>query len=550
MRKVILIIVAAAMLQVGAVAQVQNRQKSLEKLQLTQQVGAAVLGTDERGFVGKKSYNALISRGFLGDKDLNYIYESGVYQQITAGLNWDSLHYPPEKGKKRNGMLEVVFDTVLKEGIQRYTSSKGVYSRRYWRYPEAEGLSEWWIGWDDWKPLYNAALEKIRVIDCKKEPRLHPSRYEGRHNEIVYEYWPHDKLNVPGFTIYSGMVKTVCRWHAKNNAMKRNQSYQLLTKYNGEMWKRETADDSTWAAWVKIPDATDLAAYQPVVSDTLNTLDKTVVGAINENNALIKNKVSSVNGETPDENGNITIATGGGELEKITENGKTGWRLKGANPDHHGNIGTNAIDLSTSQQNSTTAGAIGYYSFAAGLDVSADGYCSVAIGRNTVTDYDYATAIGLNSRAHNGSVAIGYHATASPGQYATAIGTSVKAGMRSVVIGYHSNANKQYAVALGSYATVSNDGEICVGSYNTIAPSSERRRFTVGNGLGYQNRSDAMIILKSGLTTLPSQTIQMQDGEPTGKVVVTKEYMQTKIDALIAEINALKTRIEALEAHH
>lgn len=51
MRKLLILIFAATMLQISAIAQNVNRQKSLEKLQLTQQKSATVLGTDAAGNV-------------------------------------------------------------------------------------------------------------------------------------------------------------------------------------------------------------------------------------------------------------------------------------------------------------------------------------------------------------------------------------------------------------------------------------------------------------------------------------------------------------------
>ena len=61
------------------------------------------------------------------------------------------------------------------------------------------------------------------------------------------------------------------------------------------------------------------------------------------------------------------VGDGESQLEKVTENVKTGWRLLGSDPAHHGNIGIHAIDLTYFDSPSTTRGATGNYSFATGF---------------------------------------------------------------------------------------------------------------------------------------------------------------------------------------
>ena len=63
------------------------------------------------------------------------------------------------------------------------------------------------------------------------------------------------------------------------------------------------------------------------------------------------------------------------QLEQITENGNTGYRILGRNPANYGDIGADAVDFSFSSGASTTRGATGAYNaFAAGYDNTASGY--------------------------------------------------------------------------------------------------------------------------------------------------------------------------------
>ena len=79
------------------------------------------------------------------------------------------------------------------------------------------------------------------------------------------------------------------------------------------------------------------------------------------------------------------------ELEKITENGNTGWRLLGRNPDNYGDIGQDAVDFSLSET-SGNFGAMGDNSFVSGLNNAA--------ANNT------AFVAGLNNRSYKDSQVI------------------------------------------------------------------------------------------------------------------------------------------------
>jgi hypothetical protein len=81
-------------------------------------------------------------------------------------------------------------------------------------------------------------------------------------------------------------------------------------------------------------------------------------------------------------------------LETLNEGNGNGRRLVGSNPDNFGNIGNNAVDLSTSNLVSSSYGATGNYSIAMGRNTTASGYASTAMGLGTVANDDFMTVVG------------------------------------------------------------------------------------------------------------------------------------------------------------
>ena len=164
----------------------------------------------------------------------------------------------------------------------------------------------------------------------------------------------------------------------------------------------------------------------------------------------------------------IIVANDMSQLQKVEEDGKIGWRLLGRDPDNYGDIGNEAIDLSSSGSPSATAGSTGDYSFAVGQSVEASGVASVATGRRTR--------------------AIGY------GTFSTGEGT-----------------------------IVSEDCSMAIGKNNIDAPGSA---FVVGNGYSEDSRSNALEILFSGKIIAPSLDIALIVDD---KSLVTKEYVEQEI---------------------
>lgn len=163
-----------------------------------------------------------------------------------------------------------------------------------------------------------------------------------------------------------------------------------------------------------------------------------------------------------------------------SEGSGTGYVISSRNPLNYGSVGLGAIDLSTSNEASNVNGATGNFSFTTGTQTIASGLRSTAGGL-------FSTASGDNSNA-NGQVL--------------------------------------FAKSFGEYVVGTRNTIYTPNSATTFHPLD--RIFGVGNGASQNNESDALIILKNGLTTLPSVTNALISAEPTGKAVVTKEYLEEK----------------------
>lgn len=176
-------------------------------------------------------------------------------------------------------------------------------------------------------------------------------------------------------------------------------------------------------------------------------------------------------------------------LEKITEGVNIGWRLKGRDETNYGDIGKNAVDFSESLVSSTINGATGDYSMALGQQSSAQGEFSVAMG--------------------NGSFAL---------------------GEMSFAFGQNPVAQSLNEIVLGSY-----NETYAPGTNGTTAWNDTDRLFVLGNGPAFDNRSNALVVLKNGSITAPSFDIsEIIDN----KSLITKEY---------ADSNLSSTGLEALD---
>ena len=236
----------------------------------------------------------------------------------------------------------------------------------------------------------------------------------------------------------------------------------------------------------------------------------------------------------------LTGATslGTGILSPVTENSNTGVRLSTAVAANHGDIGSNAVDLSYSNSASTTRGATGDSSTAMGDETTASGSASTAMGASTTASGSRSTAMGTNTTASGTySTAMGGYTTASAfystamggfttasGTYSTAMGrTTTASGYASTAMGFETTASGEnstamgggteasgtYSTAMGKYTTASDYGSLVIGQYNSSGSSATSANsfstantaFVIGNGAD-SGLSDAFSILFDGTTNI------------------------------------------------
>ena len=200
------------------------------------------------------------------------------------------------------------------------------------------------------------------------------------------------------------------------------------------------------------------------------------------------------------------LGGGASELEKITENGNTGYRLLGSDSTKYGDIGNSAIDLSYSDLVSTTKGATGQYSTAFGIGTTSSAFASVAMGNGNTASANVAFAAGgSNTASAIASTSLGVGNTSS--------------GYGSTTFGGYNSASARYSTALGFTTTSKSFSELAIGTYNTdYTPAGTTdfnvadRAFVVGIGSSSSTLNDGLIVYKDGtlefdkLTTAPTTT--------------------------------------------
>lgn len=247
-------------------------------------------------------------------------------------------------------------------------------------------------------------------------------------------------------------------------------------------------------------------------------------------------------------------------LEKIDEGNGEGIIIRGRNPTNYGNIGFKAFDVSFSNDVSSVFGATGLNSFASGEATQASGRWSFTSGADTIASNDFSSAFGYQSRATgfashaegNDTIASGQYAhseggnTTAEGDYSHAQGLNTNAigegshaeGSGTYVEGFCAHGEGEGGIGEGNFSHVGGKenyarsyGETSIGHFGTNALGSATtivatdRLFNIGNGLSLGSPSNAFTIIKNGLATLPSVTNALITAEPTGKAVVTKEYL-------------------------
>ena len=225
-----------------------------------------------------------------------------------------------------------------------------------------------------------------------------------------------------------------------------------------------------------------------------------------------------------------TQLDGSGILSSVTESGNTGVRLSTSSAANHGNIGSNAVDLSYSGSSSSTKGATGSYAVAMGRLTTASGIYSTAIGYNTTSTATYAVAMG------------GY--TTASGIYSTAMGRQTTAiGYGSTAMGYVTTASGSYSTATGFGSTASDFGSTVIGQYNSSGSSvtnsassfnTANTAFVIGNGTASNAKSDAFKVMFNG------DAIVSNDLTVSGDVVVSSD---ARLKSNIVSLGSTLSRI-------
>jgi hypothetical protein len=199
--------------------------------------------------------------------------------------------------------------------------------------------------------------------------------------------------------------------------------------------------------------------------------------------------------------GNLTVdgtIIGAGKLKSVTESSNTGVRLSTAVAANHGDIGSNAVDLSYSSSSSTTVGATGATSTAMGSSTTASGGVSTAIGFSTTASGGVSTAMGHTTTAFGmASTAMGAGTTAS-GQASTAMGDLTTAsGGTSTAMGYSTTASDYASLTIGQYNSVNSTVTGSATAFNTANAA-----LVIGKGTGSSAKSDAFVVYFNGNATL------------------------------------------------
>ncbi len=219
--------------------------------------------------------------------------------------------------------------------------------------------------------------------------------------------------------------------------------------------------------------------------------------------------------------------------------------------------------------------ASGYYSTTFGLNSTAIGQASVSFGEQTYTEGDCSASFGRQSSAHGMVAFSAGQYTGANTAYSAAFGYwSSTGGECAFVAGRNSGAGGEVSTCFGENNSTSANNAFAAGRFNTASGTNSTifghnnnaisfgetvlgigatnyttsingntqfrtanatdRLFVIGNAIDSNNsglvdvseRSDALIILKNGLTRLPSTTNAMITAAD-GKAVVTKEYLQS-----------------------
>lgn len=253
---------------------------------------------------------------------------------------------------------------------------------------------------------------------------------------------------------------------------------------------------------------------------------------------------------------NMAYSSSGFETKMFFDKGKRAFRGGMIQSDNWDESNLGSASFAFGYDNKATgdyAFSIGYSSNATannaitlGFENTSSGTNAVSFGQRNTASGNYSTAFGYSSQASaSDAIAFGYDATASGnnsiagGYQASATGASSLAlGLSSSAsntgasaIGRNNAASGQYSFAGGYYTRATSYGENAFGLFNenvdalsTNSFNSSDRVFSIGNGSSTSNRSDAVVVYKSGDTKI------------NGAITVNNAYTLPTIDGADGEV--------------
>lgn len=178
------------------------------------------------------------------------------------------------------------------------------------------------------------------------------------------------------------------------------------------------------------------------------------------------------------------------------------------------NSGTIASAIGISTTATGTASFSGGYisiasnsqSFAYGDEVVASGINATAFGSKSVASFEDSFAIGKDTQSSSLGSFAGGISSISSNNASLAFGASVEAsGLWSTAFGGGSHAKGAASFVAGIGTTAEGEGNFTIGMHNTLTGDPDttiNRAFVIGNGPDNANRSDAMVVLFDGTTTI------------------------------------------------
>lgn len=174
-----------------------------------------------------------------------------------------------------------------------------------------------------------------------------------------------------------------------------------------------------------------------------------------------------------------------------------------------------------------------------GEDPQATGTQSVALGWNAEARSRRASALGIHTLAsQSGSTAVGYNSLADNAQ-TTAVGFNSKAtGFNSLALGHAAESRSDQAIAIGDYTSVTSKASIAIGPSHSVVTPGETH-------IGVPKRRADQ--LKVSPHVVLHGTAEATEPATKPEHLASKKMVDDSHVALLAEIEKLKARIEALE---